>query len=52
MTPTARNLFIAMIWKMDMSYFDKPVLIKAILRYADEKDFVRLEDIRVHYERR
>ena len=34
-----------MIRKMDMSYSYKPVLIKAILRYADEKGRVRLEDI-------
>ena len=41
---------------MDMSYSYKPVLIKAILRYADERGRVRLEDIadyfRAYYEGR
>ena len=40
----------------DMSYSYKPVLIRAILRYADEKGRVRLEDIadyfRAYYEGR
>ena len=51
-----KNLFMDMIRKMDMSYSYKPVLIKAILRYADEKGRVRLEDIadyfRAYYEGR
>ena len=51
-----KDLFMDMIRKMDMSYSYKPVLIKAILRYADEKGQVRLEDIadyfRVYYEGR
>ena len=50
------ELFMDMIRKMDMSYSYKPVLIKAILRYADEKGRVRLEDIadyfRAYYEGR
>ncbi len=51
-----KELFMDMIRKMDMSYSYKPVLIKAILRYADEKGRVRLEDIadyfRAYYEGR
>ena len=51
-----RELFMDMIRKMDMSYSYKPVLIKAILRYADERGRVRLEDIadyfRAYYEGR
>lgn len=51
-----KELFMDMIRKMDMSYSYKPVLIKAILRYADEKGRVRLEDIadyfRTYYEGR
>lgn len=51
-----KDLFMDMIRKMDMSYSYKPVLIKAILRYADEKGRVRLEDIadyfRAYYEGR
>ena len=34
-----------MIRQMDMSYSYKPVLIKAILLYADDKGRVKLEDI-------
>ena len=51
-----KELFMDMIRKMDMSYSYKPVLLKAILRYADEKGRVRLEDIadyfRTYYEGR
>ena len=51
-----KELFMDMIRKMDMSYSYKPVLIKAILRYADERGRVRLEDIadyfRAYYEGR
>lgn len=51
-----KELFMDMIRKMDMSYSYKPVLLKAILRYADEKGRVRLEDIadyfRAYYEGR
>ena len=44
-----KDLFMDMIRKMDMSYSYKPVLVKAILRYADEKGRVRLEDIADHF---
>ena len=38
-----------MIRQMDMSYSYKPVLIKAILRYADAKGRVKLDDIVVYF---
>lgn len=45
-----------MIRQMDMSYSYKPVLIKAILLYADDKGRIKLEDIvsyfRSYYEGR
>ena len=51
-----KDLFLDMVRKMDMSYSYKPVLLKAVLRYADEKGRVRLEDIadyfRTYYEAR
>lgn len=40
-----KDLFMDMISQMDMSYSYKPVLIKAILLYADEKGRIRLADI-------
>ena len=40
-----KELFLEMIRQMDMSYSYKPVLIKAILQYADTRGCVRLEDI-------
>ena len=40
-----KDLFMEMIRQMDMSYSYKPVLIKAILLYADEKGRVKLDDI-------
>ena len=40
-----KDLFMEMIRQMDMSYSYKPVLIKAILLYADEKGRVKLADI-------
>lgn len=40
-----KNMFMEMIQKMDMSYSYKPVLIKAILKYADEKGKIKLDDI-------
>ena len=39
-----KELFLDMIRQMDMSYSYKPVLIKAILLYADEKGRVKLDD--------
>lgn len=40
-----KDLFMEMIRQMDMSYSYKPVLVKAILLYADEKGRVNLSDI-------
>ncbi|NLP48126.1 MAG: DEAD/DEAH box helicase family protein [Clostridiales bacterium] len=40
-----KDIFMDMVRKMDMSYSYKPVLIKAILKYADKKGKVNLEDI-------
>ena len=34
-----------MIRQMDMSYSYKPVLMKAIMLYADEKGHIKLDDI-------
>lgn len=51
-----KDMFIDMIRQMDMSYSYKPVLIKAILLYADDKGRVKLDDIvsyfRSYYEGR
>lgn len=51
-----KDLFMEMIRQMDMSYSYKPVLIKAILLYADDKGRVKLDDIvsyfRSYYEGR
>ena len=51
-----KELFFDMIRQMDMSYSYKPVLIKAILLYADDKGRIKLEDIvsyfRSYYEGR
>lgn len=40
-----KELFLEMVRQMDMSYSYKPVLIKAILRHADEKGRIQLADI-------
>ena len=40
-----KDLFMEMIRQMDMSYSYKPVLIQAILLYADDKGQVKLDDI-------
>ena len=40
-----KDMFMEMIRQMDMSYSYKPVLIKAILLYADDKGRVKLDDI-------
>ena len=40
-----KDLFMDMIRQMDMSYSYKPVLIKAIMLYADEKGRINLSDI-------
>lgn len=40
-----KDMFLDMIRQMDMSYSCKPVLMKAILLYADERGRIKLEDI-------
>ena len=40
-----KDMFMDMIRQMDMSYSYKPVLIKAILLYADERGRINLDDI-------
>ena len=40
-----KDMFMEMIRQMDMSYSYKPVLIKAILLYADDKGRIKLDDI-------
>lgn len=40
-----KDLFMEMIQQMDMSYSYKPVLIKAVMRLADTKGRVNLDDI-------
>lgn len=51
-----KDMFMDMIRQMDMSYSYKPVLMKAVLLYADEKGRVKLDDIvayfRAYYEGR
>jgi superfamily II DNA or RNA helicase len=44
-----KTLFMDMIAQMDMSYSYKPVLIKAVLSYADTKGRVRLADIAEYF---
>ena len=40
-----KDMFMDMIRQMDMSYSYKPVLIKAIMLYADDKGRIKLSDI-------
>ena len=51
-----KDLFMEMIRQMDMSYSYKPVLIKAMLLYADEKGRLKLDDVvgyfKLYYESR
>ena len=51
-----KSVFMDMIRQMDMSYSYKPVLMKAILLYADDKGRVKLDNIvayfRSYYENR
>ena len=51
-----KDMFMDMIRQMDMSYSYKPVLMKAIMLYADEKGRIKLDDIvayfRSYYESR
>ena len=44
-----KDIFMDMIRQMDMSYSYKPVLIKAILLYADEKGRIKLDDIVAYF---
>ena len=44
-----KDLFMEMIRQMDMSYSYKPVLIQAILLYADNKGRVKLDDIVAYF---
>lgn len=44
-----KDLFLDMIRQMDMSYSYKPVLIKAVLLYAEEKGRVKLSDIVAYF---
>ena len=44
-----KDLFMDVIRQMDMSYSYKPVLIKAVMFYADEKGRVKLEDIVAYF---
>ena len=51
-----KDMFMDMVRQMDMSYSYKPVLMKAILLYADDKGRIKLDDIvnyfRSYYEGR
>lgn len=51
-----KDMFLDMVRQMDMSYSYKPVLMKSILLYADERGRIKLEDIvsyfRSYYEGR
>lgn len=40
-----KELFLKMVRQMDMNYSYKPILLKAILKYADNTGKVRLDDI-------
>jgi hypothetical protein len=44
-----KDMFMEMIRQMDTSYSYKPVLIKAILLYADKKGMVKLSDIVAYF---
>lgn len=44
-----KDIFMDMIRQMDMSYSYKPVLIKAILLYADGKGRIKLDDIVTYF---
>ena len=51
-----KDMFMEMIRTMDMSYSYKPVLMKAVMQFADDKGRIKLEDIvgyfRAYYEGR
>ena len=44
-----KDMFMDMIRQMDMSYSYKPVLIKAIMLYTDEKGRIKLDDIVAYF---
>jgi hypothetical protein len=44
-----KDLFIEMICQMDMTYSYKPVLIKAVLKHADEKGKININDIITYF---
>lgn len=44
-----KNLFMEMVHQMDMSYSYKPVLLKAVLQYADSAGRVKLSDIVIYF---
>lgn len=44
-----KDMFMDMIRQMDMSYSYKPVLIKAILLYTDDKGRIKLDDIVAYF---
>ena len=44
-----KDLFLDMVQQMDMSYSYKPVLLKAVLLFADNKGRVKLSDIITYF---
>ena len=44
-----KDLFMEMIRQMDMSYSYKPVLIKAVMLFADQKGRIKLDDIVAYF---
>ena len=44
-----KDLFLDMVRQMDMSYSYKPVLLKAVLLFADDKGRVKLSDIVTYF---
>ena len=44
-----KNLFMEMVRQMDISYSYKPVLLKAVLLFADDKGRVKLSDIVTYF---
>ena len=44
-----KDLFLDMVRQMDMSYSYKPVLLKAVLLFADDKGRVKLSDIVIYF---
>lgn len=46
-----KALFMEMVKQMDMSYSYKPVLLKAVFEYADNKGRVKIDDIVSYFKR-